>query len=73
MPVYNGGLFFSDPDGNDDSPEAAAARFLKETKVADRYLARAIDLLARDLEPKRQDLVSIDFKSLGVRRTRLDL
>ncbi len=68
MPVYNGGLFFSDPEGNDDSPEAATARFLKETKVADRYLARAIDLLARDLEPKRQDLVAIDFKSLGVRQ-----
>ena len=30
MPVYNGGLFVSDPSENDDSPEASAARFLNE-------------------------------------------
>lgn len=68
MPVYNGGLFVSDPNEKDDNPEASAARFLKETKVPDRFLAHAIDLLARDVEPKRQDLVPIDFKSLGVRQ-----
>ena len=68
IPVYNGGLFLSDPEEKDDSPEAAAASFLKKTKVPDRFLARAIDLLARDMEPKRQDLVAIDFKSLGVRQ-----
>jgi hypothetical protein len=68
VPVYNGGLFLSEPDEEDDSPEANAARFLGGTKVPDRFLARAIDLLARDLDRKRQDLVFIDFKSLGVRQ-----
>jgi hypothetical protein len=68
VPVYNGGLFLSDPDKKDDSPEANAARFLNGTKVPDRFLARAVDLLARDLDRKRQDLVFIDFKSLGVRQ-----
>jgi len=68
VPVYNGGLFLSDPDKHDDSPEADAARFLNTTKVPDRFLARAVDLLARDVDRKRQDLVFIDFKSLGVRQ-----
>ncbi len=68
VPVYNGGLFLSDPEDIDDGPEADAARFLINTKVPDRFLARAIDLLARDVDRKRQDLVFIDFKSLGVRQ-----
>jgi hypothetical protein len=68
VPVYNGGLFLSEPEEKDDSPEADAARFLNATKVPDRFLARAIDLLSRDLDRKRQDLVFIDFKSLGVRQ-----
>jgi type I restriction-modification system DNA methylase subunit len=68
VPVYNGGLFLSDPEDIDDTPEAVAARFLTKTKVPDRFLARAIDLLARDVDRKRQDLVFIDFKSLGVRQ-----
>lgn len=53
VPVYNGGLFLSDPDKTDESAEAEAARFLNDTKVPDRFLARAIDLLARDEDPKR--------------------
>jgi hypothetical protein len=68
VPVYNGGLFLSNPAKDDDTPEADAARFLDSTKVPDRFLARAIDLLARDIEPKKQSLVPIDFKSLGVRQ-----
>ncbi|MBI4526913.1 MAG: N-6 DNA methylase [Deltaproteobacteria bacterium] len=68
VPVYNGGLFLSDPEEKDDSPEADAARFLNGTKVPDRFLARGIDLLARDEDRKRHDLVFIDFKSLGVRQ-----
>jgi hypothetical protein len=67
VPVYNGGLFLSQPEAYDDTPEAGAARFLNSTKVADRFLARAIDLLARDEDSKRHDLVPIDYKSLGVR------
>jgi hypothetical protein len=68
VPAYNGGLFLSNPAKDDDTPEADAARFLDSTKVPDRFLARAIDLLARDIEPKKQSLVPIDFKSLGVRQ-----
>lgn len=55
VPVYNGGLFLSDPEDQDESPEARAARFLNTTKVPDRFLARALDLLARDVDPKRHD------------------
>lgn len=68
VPLYNGGLFLTQPDDQDRSVEARNARFLRDNKVPDRYLALAIDLLARDLDPKRQDLVFIDFKSLGVRQ-----
>jgi hypothetical protein len=68
VPVYNGGLFLSDPEADDHSPEAEAGRFVNMTKVPDRLLARALDLLARDVDPKRQDLVFIDYKSLGVRQ-----
>ncbi|HEY6998026.1 MAG TPA: hypothetical protein VH851_08860 [Candidatus Binatia bacterium] len=68
VPVYNGGLFISNPEQSDDSPEADAARFLTTNKVPDLFLARAIDLLARAVDSKRQDLVAIDFKSLGVRQ-----
>jgi hypothetical protein len=67
VPIYNGGLFLSDPDAQDESAEAEAARFLNHNRVGDRFLARAIDLLARDEDKKRGDLVFIDFKSLGVR------
>jgi hypothetical protein len=67
VPVYNGGLFLSNPEDQDKSQEAQAAGFLNTTKVPDRFLARALDLLARDVDPKRHDLVFIDYKSLGVR------
>ena len=68
VPIYNGGLFLSEPVEADDSPEANAARFLNQSKVPDRFLALAIDLLARAEDPKRHDLVFKDFKSLGVRQ-----
>ncbi len=68
VPRYNGGLFQARPEHDDRSPEAEASRFLERERVADRYLARAIDLLARGIDPKRHDLVMIDYKSLGVRQ-----
>jgi len=68
VPRYNGGLFLTDRDKEDHSPEAEAARFLERERIADRYLARAIDLLARGIDPKRHDLVFVDYKSLGVRQ-----
>ena len=68
VPVYNGGLFLTQPQKEDDSPEARAARFLAATKVSDRDLACALNHLVRDEDPKRHDLVFIDFKSLGVRQ-----
>jgi hypothetical protein len=68
VPRYNGGLFLADRDRDDHSPEAEATRFLERERIADRYLARAIDLLARGIDPKRLDLVFVDYKSLGVRQ-----
>ena len=68
VPFYNGGLFLTDPTNDDDTPEAAAARFLATHKVADRDLARALDLLSRTVDDKRHSLVFIDYKSLGVRQ-----
>jgi hypothetical protein len=68
VPRYNGGLFLIERDRDDHSPEAEAARFLEGERIADRYLSRAIDLLARGIDPKRHDLVFVDYKSLGVRQ-----
>ena len=68
VPVYNGGLFITDVDQEDESAEAVNAQFLCECAVPDRYFAQAIDLMARDVDDKRQDLVFIDYKSLGVRQ-----
>jgi hypothetical protein len=68
VPRYNGGLFLSKIDKDDTSAEAAGARFLNENKLPDPHLAHALDLLARDEDPKQHKLVPIDFKSLGVRQ-----
>ncbi len=68
VPVYNGGLFLTKPEDEDHSAETRVSRFLLDTQVPDYYLVTAIDLLARDEEEKRQDLVFIDYKSLGVRQ-----
>ncbi len=68
VPTYNGGLFISSPGRDDESAEAAAARFLKANRLSDPCLARALDLLARDEDPKTHQLAPIDFKSLGVRQ-----
>ena len=68
VPLYNGGLFITDPDSADQTQEHETARFLASHKIPDRYLARGLDLLARDVDDKRQDLVFIDYKSLGVRQ-----
>ena len=68
VPLYNGGLFITRPDSADPTQESETARFLASNKIPDRYLALGLDLLARDLDDKRQDLVFIDYKSLGVRQ-----
>ena len=68
VPLYNGGLFITRPDADDHTQEGETARFLASHKIPDRYLALGLDLLARDLDDKRQDLVFIDYKSLGVRQ-----
>ena len=68
VPRYNGGLFLAQRERGDHSPEAEAARFLERERIADRYLALALDLLARDIDPKSNALVFIDYKSLGVRQ-----
>ncbi len=68
VPVYNGGLFMTQPDSTDTSPEADVARFLSTCKIPDRELALGLDLMARDMDEKRHDLAFIDYKSLGVRQ-----
>ena len=68
VPIYNGGLFITDVDQEDETAEAVNARFLCECAIPDRYFAQAIDLMARDVDGKRQDLVFIDYNSLGVRQ-----
>ena len=68
VPIYNGGLFITEPQSKNNSPEAETARFLQENKIPDHYLAMGLDSLARDVDDKRQDLVFIDYKSLGVRQ-----
>jgi len=68
VPLYNGGLFISRPAAEDHASEAENARFLLSNKIPDRYLALGLDRLTRDEDPKRHDLVFIDYKSLGVRQ-----
>ncbi|MGD0337501.1 MAG: TaqI-like C-terminal specificity domain-containing protein [Bacteroidota bacterium] len=68
VPMYNGGLFLSNPPKDDDSSDSRLARFLLNTKIPDRYLALGIDRLARDIDDKTHALVFIDYKSLGVRQ-----
>jgi len=68
VPLYNGGLFLTTVDKDDSSEEAKHARFIATHKLPDRFLAFGLDLMARDLDEKRGDLVFIDYKSLGVRQ-----
>jgi len=67
VPLYNGGLFITNPPKDDDSPEVENSRFLRNHKIPDRYLALGLDMMARDIDDKTQALVFIDYKSLGVR------
>ncbi|MFQ5706740.1 MAG: Eco57I restriction-modification methylase domain-containing protein, partial [bacterium] len=67
VPVYNGGLFITEPKADDNSDEARHAKLLNENKIPDRYLALGLDSLARDLDSRTFKLVPIDYKSLGVR------
>jgi len=66
MPTYNGGLFNTTPDQS-ERRDQRIARFLLEHKIPDRYLALAIDRLARDQDDRTLALVFIDYKSLEVR------
>ena len=68
VPRYNGGLFLSKIDKDDASAEVAGARFLNENKLPDSHLAHALDLLARDEDPRQHKLGPIDFKSVPARR-----
>jgi len=66
VPTYNGGLFNTSPDES-DRRDQRIARFLMEHKIPDRYLALAIDRLARDQDERSLALVFVDYKSLEVR------
>ena len=73
MPVYNGGLFITFDGGppvlaEEDPPELHNAAFLARHKIPDRFLARGLDRLARDVDDKTFALAMIDYKSLGVRQ-----
>jgi hypothetical protein len=68
VPVYNGGLFLTQPDPEEQTAEAEEARFLQAHKIPDRFLALGLDLLARDDDEKTYKRVAIDYKSLGVRQ-----
>ncbi len=59
VPTYNGGLF----SGKEDSH-----RFLQENRISDFWLAKAIDLLTRECDPRTGEHKFIDYKSLGVRQ-----
>jgi hypothetical protein len=63
VPTYNGGLFSTAPDSTEDR-DHRIARFLRDHRVPDCFLAKAIDRLARDQDEKTLGLVFIDFKSL---------
>jgi hypothetical protein len=68
VPTYNGGLFITSPNASaPDQREHHIAKFLLDHKVPDRFLALAIDRLARDQDQKTLALVFIDYKSLEVR------
>lgn len=67
VPCYNGGLFLTQPSRDSAEREHRIARFLLEHKVPDRYLALAIDRLARDVDERTFSLAFIDYKSLEVR------
>jgi len=56
VPAYNGGLF--DP---------AKHPFLEEHAIGDRYLAQAIDLLARAEAGQKQGLSFVDYRDLSIR------
>lgn len=63
LPTYNGGLF---------SRETDSGQFLAQYVIPDQYLVLGLDRLARDIEDpenkNKQQLVFIDFKTLGVRQ-----
>ncbi len=67
VPTYNGGLFNTHARTSRSGRDQRIARFLLEHKVPDRYLALAIDRLARDQDERTLALVFIDYKSLEVR------
>src|SRR5690606_30148535 len=68
VPTYNGGLFITEPDDDDETDEAKAARFLAKYKLPGRFRAMRLESLARGEDGKSNKLVSVDYKSLGVRQ-----
>lgn len=68
VPIYNGGLFDTQPEPDDESYDAQMAKFLMEHKMPDQHLALGLDLLTRDVDPQLGRLGFVDYKSLGVRQ-----
>lgn len=63
VPAYNGGLFKTDPDEEDDRE----SRFLRNHKVGDSYLAEVIELLTRSEAHEGRGKVFVDYSSLDIR------
>jgi len=63
IPAYNGGLFRTSPD-DDDNTEA---HFLANHQVGDSYLAKVIELLTRSQNDDTGGKVFVDYSSLDVR------
>ena len=63
VPAYNGGLFRTDPDAEDDRE----ARFLARYEAGDSYVARVIELLTRSEDSNGGGKIFVDYSSLDVR------
>ena len=63
VPAYNGGLFRTDPDADDDRE----ARFLARYEAGDSYVARVIELLTRSREGDGGGKIFVDYSSLDIR------
>ena len=63
VPAYNGGLFRTDPDAEDDRE----VKFLARYEAGGSYVARVIELLTRSEDSNGGGKIFVDYSSLDVR------
>jgi hypothetical protein len=68
VPVYNGGLFLTDPERARSQRDKEISSFLLDYPIPDQFFALGLDKMARDIDFKKHTLGLIDYKSLGVRQ-----